>query len=245
VVIRPAALVLALACAPPSLALADACPDELPSDEEVQARLAWIERRIENDEDDVRRWFTGVLVFHAALAGANLALALSTPDDQNRIDFIVTTAGSSLGLVTLLATTPPILGAGDSLRSLPRSTATERYVALRIAEERLRRSASASSFVRGEVASLLSLAYIEAASLTLLFLGRYVTSIIHAIGGTLIGQGRLLLHPTGSIDAWRAYAAAHPDAGCSPLARYDPGVRLAIAPSAGPNGAGLSLQLVF
>jgi hypothetical protein len=246
-----AILALAILAAHPRAALADevACPEVAPSDTEVTRRLRWLEGRFADTEDDVRRWFAGFIVLHALLTGVQLTLALSSPDDESRKDFIVNTIGSGLGLVTLLISTPPILGAGDMMRSLPRDTPDDRLASMRVAEARLRRSAEASSFVRGPLASLLSGGYIAAAATTLLLLDRPTGAMIHAAGGTILGQGRLLLHPTGAIDSWRVYQHHHPDAGCIPeggVARYDAGVRFAVAPvGLGPGGAGLGLTLAF
>ena len=226
-----------------------ACSDEAPPDDEVRRRLAWIEARIDDTEDDVRRWFGAFVVIHTLLAGIQLTLAISTPSDDSRPDFIVNAIGGGLGLVTLLISTPPILGAGDFVRSLARDTPEDRLAAMRAAEARLRRSAEASSFVRSELSSIASALYVEAASLTLLFLGRTTGAFTHAIGGTILGQGRLLLHPTGAIDAWRTYQARHPDAGCraDDVPRADAAApALGLAPAAlGRGGVGVSLTLSF
>lgn len=238
------------AAGPRSRAQADEpsrCPDAAPSPAEVDARLAWIERHVAEDEDDVRRWFGAFAVIHALLAGVQVTTALAATEDGPRIDSIVNATGGALGLVTLLASTPPILGAGDALRALPRDTDAARLASLRIAEARLRRHAEAASFVRSEFASLVSIAYVEAASLTLLALGRTTAALIHAAGGVVLGQGRLLLHPTGPIAAWRTYQARHPDAACSeeaPTAEDAPEVAVSAAP-VGAGGAGVGLTLRF
>ncbi|MDQ3031048.1 MAG: hypothetical protein M3Y87_01420 [Myxococcota bacterium] len=246
-----AILALSLLALPPGAARADevACPEVGPDDAEVQRRLRWLEARFADTEDDVRRWFGAFIVLHGLLTGVQLTLALATPDDQSRIDFIVNTTGSGLGLVTLLLSTPPILGAGDLMRSLPRDTPEDRLASLRIAEARMRRSAEASGFVRSPLPSLATTFYVAAGGITLLLLDRPVGAILHAAGGTVLGQGRLLLHPTGAIDAWRTYLHHHADAGCTPegaSARYDAGMRFAISPSGvGTGGAGLALTLSF
>lgn len=225
-----------------------ACSEEVPSDVEVRERLAWIERRIDEHEDDVRRWFTAFIALHAALAGVNLTLAISAPDDRQRIDTTVNAISSSLGLLTLLLTFPPLVGAGDAVRALPRQSADDRLRSLRTAEARLRRSADTSSFVRSEWASLLSAAYVEVASLTLLVWDRALAAVIHAVGGAILGQGRLLLHPTGIVAAWRRYRAHYPDADCdrgSRDGRSDATARLWVAPAFLPGQVGLTVGLHF
>lgn len=244
-------LALAILAAHPRTVLADdvACPEVGPPDAEVQQRLRWLEARFEDHEDDVRRWFGIFVVLHGLLTGVQLTLALATPDDQQRIDFIVNTTGSGLGLMTILISTPPILGAGEMMRSLPRDTPEARLASMRIAEARLRRSAEASGFVRGPLASLASAGYVAAASVTLLLLERTTAAFVHAAGGTLLAQGRLLLHPTGTIDSWRSYLRHHPEAGCTDegaRAGYDGSLRFAVSPGAlAPGAAGLGLTLSF
>ncbi|WP_236518003.1 hypothetical protein [Sandaracinus amylolyticus] len=240
----------ALCFANPCVVRADppACPADPPSDAEVQRRLAWIERHVDPTERDTRWWFTGFLALHGLLTGVQLTLAIATPDDDARPDFIVNTISSGLGLITMAITTPPILGAGEFIRGLPRDTPEARLDAMRAAERRLQQSAEASGFVRSELSALASALYVEAASLTLLFLGRTSGAFLLAGGGVVLGQGRLLLHPTGAIDAWRTYSARHADAGCesdAPVASA-PGPSLAVSPSVpGPGGVGVSLQLAF
>ena len=241
---------------PSTTARADppACPDVAPDDAEVTRRLDWIERVIDRDEDDVRRWYAAFVVAPALLAGVNVGLAFAADAGSNldqeawwhskATPFVVNATGSTLGLITILASTPPILGAGDFMRSLPRGTPGERLVSLREAEHRLRRDHDAVAFVRGPLASVASALYVGAASSLLLALDHTVPALLHAVGGTILAQGRLLLHPTGPLEAWRTYASRHPDAGCDPIetvARYDGSPRLAIAPSL----LGVSIQLAF
>lgn len=260
-------LLLALVIGPlgaqvaPMIARADpvACPDAAPHDTEVVRRLAWIESVVERDEDDTRRWYGSFIVVHILLGGVNVALAFAADSGGTNIDsgawwrssafpFAVNATGGTLGLLTLLIAPPAILGAGDFLRSLPRATPEERLGSLREAERRLSRDHDTASFVRGPLASLASTVYVAAASMTLLFLDHVAPALIQAIGGSILAQGRLLLHPAGPIDAWRTYRAHHPDAGCQSLEQslgqassgYD-AVRFALEPS----GLGLTFGIVF
>lgn len=234
---------------PAARADAAACPDRDPSDVEVTRRLAWIDHRVEEIEPDVRMWWSGFVAFQTLLVGVNLTLLVAANDDDGRIDPLVSGAGSVLGLITLFAFFPPMLGAGDLLRSLPRGTPGERLASLRVAEARLRSSAQASSDVRSDISAISSVLYAEAASLTLLFLGQTTGAFMQAGGGIVVGLGRMLLHPTGAIDAWRIYSARHPDAGCvpdEPPAHAEARARFVIAPvGLGSAGGGLALTLAF
>lgn len=235
----------------PGVARADppVCPDVAPTDAQVESRLSWLDAQFADHEDDVRRWYTLFAVAHGLLGSVNLTMALSTNDDLARIDLSVNTIGSFLGLITLLISTPPILGAGDMMRALDRTSSEARLASLRLAEARLQRSAEATAFVRSEFTSLLSTGYVAAASITLIALGRTTGGILHAVGGSLIAQGRLLLHPTGAMHAWRRYRARHPDAACAPLegiAQASEGPGFALAPAGlGQGGYGLSFSMTF
>lgn len=232
------------------------CPEEPPSEVEVSRRLGWIEARFEHDEDDVRRWYAGFIVAHVMLGGANIALAFGVEARANMDEgrwwntpaasFFVNAVGSTLGLLTLLISTPPILGAGELMRSLPRASAAERLASLRLAEQRLQRSGEATAFVRGPLASTASALYVGAGASMLVLLDLPVHGLVHALGGTILAQGRLLLAPSGPLLAWRTYQAHHPEAACldpiDPIARYDGGSpRLSIV----PIGLGLGLTLAF
>jgi hypothetical protein len=223
--------------------------EEIPSDADVQRRLQWLETRVADIESDVQLWFMGFGILHAALTSINFAIAVGISDDQERIDYIVNGTGGVLGLATLLISTPPIIGASTMIRSLPRTTPDERLAAMRLVEARLRQSAESSEFVRSPLASLLSAGVVEAGALTLLFFDRPIAALLLAGGGTVVGQGQILLHPTGAIDAWRMYLRRYPDAGCIPegtAVRLDSSVRFAISPAALDRGsAGIAFTLSF
>lgn len=237
-------LAAVLSTSPARAEAPSACPIERPSDVEVSRRLAWIERQLAEAEDGVRLWFTGFVALQAMLVGVQLARLAAASTDQERIDPIVSGLGSALGLSTLLIGMPPILGAGDALRSLPRASREERHGALRIAEARLAASAAASSEVRGDISALASILYTEAAALTLLFLGQVRDAFFQAGGGILIGLGRIALHPSGAIRAWSTYRAHHEDAGClEPPTERAP--RSTILPAASRDAAGLALTITF
>lgn len=222
-----------------------ACPEVAPRDAEVVRRLAWIEARLDSVEVDTRRWWSGFVALQSLLVGVNTVLLFSAERDEERYDPAVSLLGSTVGLVTLFAFYPPVLGAGDALRALPRRTADERLAALRAAEARLRHSASASRDLTNEISVAISVLYTEAAALTLLFLGDTSAAFLQAGGGIVVGLGRVLLHPAGAIHAWDAYLARHPDAACEPIPPRERAPSVALLPSATRGGLGIGLTLAF
>jgi hypothetical protein len=223
------------------------CAEFGDEDDAVAARLADARAAIGRHEDDMRHWWSAFLVLHSVMMGASLTFALTAPDDGARAELSVQAISSGLGLITLLTSTSPLIGAGGHLDSLSESTPDDRLRKLVEAESILRRSADGVSFIRGPLSSVLSGGYGLAASLTLLLgFQRTTGAILLAIGASVIGQGRLLLHPWGIRDERRRYRRAHEDAGC-PLPPPPPEVLSArLAPRwAFTFGAGLTFHLAF
>jgi hypothetical protein len=235
-------MLLILLAALPAAAQDDARCDDVPDDGEVRARIAEARGAIAAHEPDMRHWWTAFLIVHGVMGGVQLTLFGSAAEDGPRADFGMQALSSFLAMATLLISTPPLLGAGGTLDGMPEDTETARLTKLESAEALLRRSNDAVSFVRGPISSLRTTSYGEAASLVLLLaFNRPSAAIVLAAGSALLGQGRLLLHPWGIRDAWRAYQRRHPDAGCDWAAPAAPALAWSIA----PFGMGMSLSLRF
>jgi hypothetical protein len=226
------------------------CPETAPPDAEVIARLAWLERRIDGHEDDMRRWLTAFVIVNTVLTGLSLTLAFTEDEDEARIDQFVDAGASAISVISLLTPPPPVIGAGDAIRALPRTTPEERLAAMRAAEHRLEESASMSSFTRGWLSGLGAALFVGAVGISYLARDRPEEAYTFAIAGVALGTAQSLTHPTGGMTAWRVYEGRHHDAACiDPLlatTQPDLGPRVAIAPAAvGPSAAGLSLALSF
>lgn len=223
------------------------CAEFGDEDDAVAMRLADARASIGRHEDDMRHWWSAFLALHAVMMGASLTFAITAPDDGGRIELSVQAISSGLGLITLLTSTSPLIGAGGHLDSMPEGTPEQRLAKLVEAESLLRRSADGVSFIRGPLSSVLSAGYGLAASLTLLLgFQRTVGALLLAAGSSVIGQGRLLLHPWGIRDEWRRYRRLHGDAGCAlppPSAEI---LAARVAPRwAFSFGAGISFHLSF
>jgi hypothetical protein len=245
-----AILVVSLAYAGPARAQDDStrCEGFGLDDAEVTARLHDVRARIARNEPDVRHWLAAFSVLHAALLGGEMVLGFTASSDGGRVDAVIGAISSGLGLATLLISFPPIVGAGGTLDDMPEDTPEQRLAKLVRAERLLHDSADATSFVRGPVASLLSAGYVAvAASIQIVGFGREVGGYVLMAGGIVLGQGRLLLHPDGTLHDWRRYRFLHPDAGCEPSVRASGAAPVAwrLLPTAMPGGAGLGLTLTF
>jgi hypothetical protein len=215
-------------------------------DADVTARIHDIRARIEHHEPDMRHWVTAVGVLHGALFGAELVLMFTANSDGPRWEGMIGAISSGLGMITLLTSFPPLLGAGGTLDAMPETTPEERVVKLVRAESLLRRSAESVAFVRSPLASLATAAYVSAVASVLVALGRPSGAYILALGGVALGQGRLLLHPDGIMHEWRRYRFAHPDAGCeAPVAPTSVALNWELGPAALPGGGGVGVSFRF
>ena len=238
-----AVLTLALVLVP-SMGLADDRPicGEAPSDAEVRQRLAVLREHVRQEEPAARRWFTSFAVLHSSMLAASVILATSADTDEGRqIDLTVGAISSSLALITLLTTMPPLMGAGGTLDGLPRETPEQRLHAMREAEDILRRDSNAVEFVSSWLPATGTALYTVAAATTLLVgFDRWGGAFSHVLGGIVLGHGRLLLRPTGSRSRWRRYRRQYADAGCERVVASGPQPSFRIG-AAGP-GLGFSLR---
>lgn len=252
--------ILALFAIPASVAAQERSPDEVArcegfalDDTDVTARIHDIRARIEHHEPDMRHWLTAFAVIQGALLIGQLVLAFTAPEDPlrwdrgARWDGIVGAISSGLGVLTLFTSFPPLIGAGGALDAMPEDTAEQRVAKLVRAEQLLRQSAEAVSFVRGPLASLASAAYVGvAASLLATTFQRTTGAYVLSAGGVVLGQGRLLLHPDGILHEWRRYRFQHPDAGCAaPATASTARLDWLLGPAAMPGGGGIGLSLRF
>lgn len=230
---------------------ADRCDEFGLDDEQVTERLHDVRARIARHEPDMRHWLTAFAVLHGALLGAEMVLAITANGDGPRNEGIIGAISSGLGLVTLLASFPPLIGAGGTLDAMPEDTPEQRLTKLVRAERLLRESADATAFVRGPVASLLSAGYVVvvASLLATPLFGppRTTGAMVLAAGGVVLGQGRILVHPDGILHEWRRYRFLHHDAGCEPAVLPQVAASLAwrFGPAGFAGGGGLGFQISF
>lgn len=215
---------------------------ETPTDSDVRRRLEVLGNHVRHEEPPMRRWWTTFALLHLTMASTSAILAASAEDDGFRAEMLVGLTGSALAVSTLLIFSPALLGAGDSLRGLPEGTAEERLYKMRIAEGILHRSATTVDFLRSWLPTSLTALYVAGASGTLLLAFERTTgAFTHMVGGMILGLGRVLLHPTGSRDAWRRYSRAHPDADCEEATAPPPATSWQLM----PYGIGAGLRVSF
>lgn len=219
-----------LLAAPPARADRPACT-ETPSDAEVRRRLEVIEGLVRDEEPPVRRWFTSFALLHGTMLSGSTILAATAEDEGTQAIMTVGAVGSALALTTLVIFVPPLMGAGDTLASLPESDPEARLHKLRVAEDILRRAAGSVDFLHGWFGATATSLYVAAMSSVLLIAFEQTGSAFsHLGGGLLLGIGRILLRPTGGRTAWQRYQRAYPDAGCEEIVPDEPEAGLHVTP---------------
>lgn len=201
------ALVASLLGATSSVALAEPCPP--PTDLQIEARITEVNRIFDDHEGPMTWWWTGFMGFHAAMA-AGMSIVYNTQDSHARQETAVGLVGSALGATTLFFVDPPLMRRASDLDPLPRDTPDARRRYLKVAESMLEEQANKSRFARSWLAHGMAFAYTTGAAIFVwLALDRPIGGLRNFLGGLVIGQGRILLHPTGAADAWDAYEERH------------------------------------
>ncbi len=144
-----------------------------PSDDEVKARLGFIQTALDAGRGRARTWFYGWLGGYAAATAVQGGLAIANAKDIKPVsdavsddvnsdrkfaaDMLVGGATTALGIVGLLIDPFTPLSAPGTLRSLPEGTPEERLAKLRTAEDLLRQCARREKDGRGLTTHLLNL----------------------------------------------------------------------------------------
>lgn len=171
---------------------------------DVAARLAFLERVIEREQDRTRLWYDTWLGFFAAATLAQGGVVLATTAHQPRIAMGVGMAKSAIATGFMLIGPRRGRVAADSLRALPPKTSTlER---LRAAESILRVIAAEERARQSWFPAIGGAALNVAGAWTVWALGRNSTpGWLGLVSGTAISLVHRFTQPTGAIRALEAY----------------------------------------
>lgn len=236
--VATAVSILVLTAAVPARA---ACPPADPAT--LTERQAALERIFEDHAGDMDLWWTGFMGLHMGMVVAGGVIAQQQQGDA-RNETLVSLLGSALGAGTLLVVTPPLLEAPTRLAPLPLDTPAQQAAWVALAERMLAEQARKSRFAKSWLARGLAFAYGVGASLVVwLAFHRPWGALRQLVGGTIIGQGRIWLHPSGAADAWDAYRGRYlGDCGAAAL---EPRARPPISVSVGAAAGGFGLSVRF
>ncbi|MEQ8277809.1 MAG: hypothetical protein RMA76_21265 [Deltaproteobacteria bacterium] len=203
------------------------------SPEAMDRRIEAAEAMIDRHEGALDLWFSSIWGVHSAVMAGAVTIANVSDDDGVRKEMYVAAIGSALGIITLQTGRPPIIDSAHHLAGA--STKGERLAVL---EYLLEKSSKKVRFAQSWIAHTASFLYSVGASLVLwLAFDRKRAAITQLIGGQLIGQGRILIQPTGVVGAWDEYRSEFLEGCGEPVKRSEETSRIAIEP------AGFGVQL--
>ncbi len=202
--------------------------------EELDRRIATSESIIDAHDGDLELWFASIFGVHAAVMLGALVIANASDDDGVKNEMYTAAVGSALGIITLTTGRPPLIDADGHLAGIE-----EKKERLAVLEMLLEKSARKINFTQSWISHGASFLYSLGASLVLWFaLDRKRAAITQFIGGQIIGQGRILVQPTGAADGWDDYRSEYLEGCGEPVKREAETSGLAIEPS----GFGVTLR---
>ena len=216
-------LAICAACAFPSVAYAE------PSDEEVNDKLAFIERRLDAGTAEANRWSYAWFTTFGTLAVGQFGVALGVKDPGFRADMAVGAVSSAFGVLpfALLPFTPRF--AASQLAAWPERTPEERRKKLVRAEELLKKSAEVERLGHGWVPQIAGIGVSVGFGLVLsLGYNRIRTGMMNTAVGIALVETQIFTQPTTAIDDWNDYQK-----GSLHGARHSHGTSIAIVPSPG------------
>ncbi len=220
------------------------CAD--PDDAEVTTRIAAVQQHLDDDQLWSQVWWYGWMAAYTALAVGQLTLGLVQDENKTRDRYLVGMTGSVLG-ATLLAARPMTSAYGaDWLRATADGTAEERLEKLRVAEDLLETAHDRQEAARGWLAHTAGAVWSLGSSAFVYWVIKDETgALINLIGSTVLGEGRVLTAPSGSIDSFREYRKANPTPVCTVEARRRPQAPPSPTWAIVPSGLGLGAVVRF
>lgn len=197
----------------------------VPSDEEVKARLGFIQTALESGQGRARAWKYGWLGGYSAASAVQLGLAIGNASDIKPVDdtlddsvnddrksaqdMLVGGSTTALGFIGLLIDPFTPASASGRLRSLPESTPEERRVKLREAEDLLRRCARREEDGRSLMSHLMNLGVNAAAGVVHLavFKRTWTDALLNFGLGEAVSLFGIFTMPHRAIQDWRNYEA--------------------------------------
>lgn len=195
-------------------------------DDELDRRIAKAESVIDAHDGNLGLWFGAIFGVHSAVMLGAIAIANASDDDGVKKEMFTAAVGSALGIITLTTGRPPLIDADGHLAGID-----EKKQRLAMLEYLLEKSARKITFTQSWISHTASFLYSLGASLVLWFaFDRKRAAITQFIGGQIIGQGRILVQPTGAVDGWDDYRGEYLE-GCGEPVKREETSAIAIEPA--------------
>ena len=169
-------------------------------------RLGYIQRALEAEQPEARRWWWGWVTTFSVSTVALATASLLVDDEGIKRSGQVGAGSSAVGLVATLLVPCPARYAADAVRSMPEGSPSEREAKLRRAERLLEYAARQEAFGESIWAHVGSLLVSGTAGAVLYFAYDQPEAAARNLGvGVLVGQLRIHTLPDRLPDVHRGY----------------------------------------
>jgi len=206
------------------------------SDEQIERRLAFVTRHLDDNRSHAQWWQYGFLAINAGGTAVEAATA-ATSDGSDRDFAIVEASKGMIGVVYLLAAPLPGRGGADPIREMPSATHDERAAQLADAESILYAAAGRAHQRTRWVLHAGNVGINAAGASVLLAEKSYGKAALSFFLDTAIGEAQILLTPWEPVTDWQDYQDFVKRGGVAAETRMHWHLR--------PNGEGLALQVDF
>jgi hypothetical protein len=178
--------------------------------DDVELRLAWLERVLDREAFATRVWRGGWIGFYSGAVALEALLAATATSTGPRLASGVSGGQALVGVVFTLVDPATAGPRADAVRALPRATRAERLARLGAAEGALRAIADEERARRGWF-GLIGGALVTSAGASITWAGHRGNGGLGWLGvasSMVIAQAQFETQPTGAIRAWDAYRRA-------------------------------------
>jgi len=209
------------------------------SDEQVNQRLDFVTRSLDDNRLHAALWKYGFLAVNAGGMIAGAATAAVENDEDDKIFNILNSSLGLIGVVYLLADPLPGVSGADPVYLMPYETHEDRAAQLAEGEEILYAAAGRAKQRTGWVLTTGNIVLNAAGASVLLARESYGDAALLFFLNTAVGQAQILLTPWEPLTMWEEYQALIANGGVPP----DPTVRWGIGPL--PDAPGLALHVAY
>ena len=190
-----------------------AAADQKPrlSDEEIEQRLYFIERRLNEGRSGARGWQYGWSGFFAASTALQGYLAIKSNNVDNEANYTVGTVKSAAALVLMLLRPLPAVTGAKPLEAMPSGTPEEKAARLDAAEDLLAKNARRARERKSWKRHMGAVAVHCIGSGTIAAVGDLQDAAISNVTGIAVSQIHIWSQPYRAIDDLSAYERTFPD----------------------------------
>lgn len=208
-----------------------------PGDAELDRRLAFLTRALDDDHLHAAAWQYGWLAVNAG-GGAASAAQAATDSGTDRDYDIIEAGKSAIGVAYLLIAPMPGRHGADPIRDMPDATRADRLARLRRAEELLHAAAARAEERTHWAPHVGNVAFNLASAIPLFILGDAGNGALALGLDTAVGAVQIFTQPWNPAQEWQEYLEL--------VATGQPPVpERHVRWRVGPHGPGLALALSF